>query len=437
MIKYTRVFFNLLLFIFISLSSKGQGQAPEIEGYKLLTKDSKDQIHKSDTLWVMNLITLHNTSGLTVQNDNATFDIVGKNAFNKDDLIFGPKVQLKKPGQLLTGFLGHTLSNISFNKSIFTQCWYEPHANENITIIHSTAESVDFTNKNDNVIPYLLHIEDSKISFLSLGFINFNSPPIFRRLSMDTLSIDNAILSCQVKFFDSPLPKAIYLIGLYAKTQSNIEKIDFTGFSNKKDTVCDLYLEESDVSRLELDYSNFKLKFSSDRLTDQEKENIYKQLLDEQKEDGFAEGYRKLSIDYAEFKYSKDKSIFAYIKMFFNRVWWDYGYDTSFIWKNSLIIFFIFCCINFLFYGRLLQEVYPIKEFSKTRFNLNKLYKNKLKLIIANFFYCLLYTGLIFWGVRLDFTKIKLQNVPLLTLIIIEYLCGIFCLAFIVHYVFS
>jgi hypothetical protein len=51
--------------------------------------------------------------------------------------------------------------------------------------------------------------------------------------------------------------------------------------------------------------------------------------------------------------------------------------------------------------------------------------------------YCLIYTSYLFWGLKLDFGKLKLANIPRAMLVIFQYLIGIICLAYLANYIIS
>ena len=51
--------------------------------------------------------------------------------------------------------------------------------------------------------------------------------------------------------------------------------------------------------------------------------------------------------------------------------------------------------------------------------------------------YCFLYTGFVFWGVKLSIDKLKIKNVYLAVWIIFQYSAGVICLAYLANYIIT
>lgn len=194
------------------------------------------------------------------------------------------------------------------------------------------------------------------------------------------------------------------------------------GFREKNNEV-KLELENSVLENIRLDFSpNIKLVFDSlankDAIT-----NSYKNLLEKFEHEGKDRSFEVVDLQYRKFTDS-------YFFHFINSIWWYHGYIPGlvFVWASALLlIFFLFNSI----YWFQMFEIYKLEEKEKVSYYKHS--KNKLR------FYSmiLLYTCFIFFSLRVDLNKLRLKNLKFVYAFLFQYLVGIWCMIFIVRFIFK
>ncbi len=181
---------------------------------------------------------------------------------------------------------------------------------------------------------------NSKADF---GFAEFYSEADFSYAEFYSLAYFSfAEFKDKVIFDFSTLPDTLYFSDV--KTEkiidfSNAEnKVDTSG-SNESENVCVIFLARTDLSKIRLNYTDFKLAFDEDSISKKGIANTYENLLLTQKE--FPEGYKKLDIEYKEYKYLQ-QGLKGRIYNFFDNQWWNYGYNKEKVISNTFILLFIF-----------------------------------------------------------------------------------------------
>ncbi len=119
--------------------------------------------------------------------------------------------------------------------------------------------------------------------------------------------------------------------------------------------------------------------------------------------------------------------------------WSNYGYDKNLIFRNSLYLMLFFFLMNlFVFrYPRILYNGYRIVEFITADQRITDKYPQRWQYQIVKMVLCMVYTGYIFWGVKLSVDKIKLSNLTVTLWIITQYVTGIICLAYIANVIIT
>lgn len=199
---------------------------------------------------------------------------------------------------------------------------------------------------------------------------------------------------------------------------------------------CMLNLYNTDIDKLRLDYENFKLIFPTD-IPDHERAYIYQQVLVKLKAEGLDMDYKKLDVEYKLFYDKAFGNWWSHCTTYLSKWWWNFGYDKPFIIIGAFEIMLIIFLINLCFYQKLLYRGYAVAEFIAADQRLTaKFGKRRIRWIFIPL-YCLLYTNYIFWGLKLDIEKIKLNNLGLVIWIFAQYLIGIFCLAWIANFIIT
>jgi len=320
------------------------------------------------------------------------------------------------------------------------------HTNSDLDSV--TVDELDVqSDARENMIDYL-HVQRSRIK--KLMFFNVQFPPqtsnTFRDLDLqnsilDSLFVTNSTVSGQLSFNDMALPKYIYLTDINFKGPASV--IDLTHFRiGKQQDTCVLTIKDmgDGIGRIKLNYENFRLDFDSTAQVWQ-REQIYKQLLEQQQKDGFTFGFQRLDKEYKRFKYLKDNKTLGKFENWLDSHWWDYGYDKFKVVTNSLWLFLIFFAINLALYSWMIRIYVPekLKELDGRLTDQAAEFKQARGLL----FFLLrvpavfVYTFYLFWGVRLEIKEMEVRNPPVFAILIIEYVSGLICLAYIANFIIT
>lgn len=203
-----------------------------------------------------------------------------------------------------------------------------------------------------------------------------------------------------------------------------------------------LYLGKSNLPKINLRYIDFELAFyNSDNYED--KTRIYEFLLRIQKENGYMSSFEKLDKEYKSFMLTSKG---LYLQDWISRIWWDYGYKKSLIFRNTFIIFLIFYTINLFQFRKLNNEVYNIEKLNYfNRFFSNKnIYGNYITSLIGYLEPAFFYTFFIFFGFKLSIDNFKFNPPNKVSLhsfriiyIFFQYIIGIVCLAYLANFVIT
>ena len=298
-------------------------------------------------------------------------------------------------------FTGDSL-NINMNESNFKIFQLNSKSQSTLMFNNIVGDTVYVSGQVD------IKIEESKIQTLHL----FN------------LKITNFIN------FGNTVPKSIFLDNVEIPEKQTIVYLENFNTSNR---ICLLNIRNTDLSKFKFDYTFFKISNLFDKkLSNSEIEDVYTQVMSIQKKFGFSAGYEKADKELKYFEYNKNNNFYGKIANWIDSNWWDYGYNKFLIFRGTSLIIFSFWLLNFLLFRKLLKS-YPIltiMELMKNSTDRNKLYKLYIRGICS-----LIYTNYIFWGLKIDLNKLKLQSLSIATLIIFEFVIGIICLAYIANYV--
>jgi len=276
----------------------------------------------------------------------------------------------------------------------------------------------------------------------------FLSSSVTKRANLDATIFENDIYFNDSKFGDllsfqsCKLNGYIYLRGIYLPDTLNLQDIDLTNLKGEFDLTnfktkskpCFINLYGVDIGKLRIRFSGFKLYFP-ENLMFEEKAYVYQQVLNKLKSDGLFESHKLLDIEFKKLKYENNNQYFI---NWIDKNWWNYGYNKFLIAINSLFFFFLYFVINFILYDKLLSEGYIIDKFQKMNKELlSKYKKQKFKFFFLKGAYCLIYTSFLFWGLKLDIEKLNIKNIPLFIYIMVQYICGIICLAYVANLILS
>jgi len=199
-----------------------------------------------------------------------------------------------------------------------------------------------------------------------------------------------------------------------------------------------IFLNKSDISKLHLDYEHFVLIFNNDskqsNVTD-EKEAVYEALLKNFNDRGQKESYKELDIEYKDFKWGTKSSFVSWFG-FFDKWWWNYGYNKEWVFIWTLGFIFIFSIINSIFLANLNEKMYHL-EYIKT-YSLKREDKLKtLKAIFSRFGMSIIYTCSIFFPLSLKRENIVSPAKWGTVYVGIVFLTGALCVAYIINFIIA
>jgi|GEM_PF-1563020 len=310
---------------------------------------------------------------------------------------------------------------------------------------------------------------DARVNFSTVHFhsqANFSSAQFKSQANFESAQFDahvdfsnaqfhaqayfsQASFNGKTNFRGATLPETLYFNNI--KEIHKDEIIDFTFCElDSFQTSCAIDLVDTEISKIKLNYSSFQLIFPDSNYTFRKKSNTYEQLLKTQKDYGFTTGYENLDKEYKEFKYiyhpSNNSSFITRCVNFtanvLQKYWWDYGYKKSKILWWSLFFWSIFSIINWLFFDVMNKGVYEIDYI----FNPHKKHAKYIKVGLGRMQYkfniglqqivpAVIYTALIFFGLKISVEKINYKNIPGAIYIYSQYLLGLVCIAFIANYI--
>ncbi|MFN7259373.1 MAG: hypothetical protein ACK5TU_05705 [Cyclobacteriaceae bacterium] len=265
-------------------------------------------------------------------------------------------------------------------------------------------------------------------------------------LEIKNSAIDSIILDSNFEFnTDSNLKFSIAPVRLALINCQNLANINFTNsFRLTDDRRTELVVFNSDLENLKIEYDKFYLKFdTSDHSTFEEKVSVYERLLKNFNSKGAYLSSERLDKEFKEFKYKNQNSnlietTWGWILNWIDSAWWDYGYNKYYVLRSSLLFTILFFVINFIYFDKLVKIGYVLPKFQKANSYLNSKYRNnQLKLISKKTPYVIIYTCMIFWGIRLEREKVGIDNFRIFIYIIVQYVGGLICLAYIANWIIS
>ena len=164
----------------------------------------------------------------------------------------------------------------------------------------------------------------------------------------------------------------------------------------------------------------------------------FQQFLDLNRKSGHKNNLYWLDLQYQKFYHlqyqpSTTNKIAYYIK---DR-WWKFGHKKQRILINIGFFMLLFSLINFFFLKRLSTDVYEIKGITEqTKVVGNADGKVRLGLI-NRFWLSVYYTGIIFFGLKMEIGSLHFNRYYLVGYIFLIYTTGLVCMAFLANWVLS
>jgi hypothetical protein len=364
--------------------------------------------------------------------------------------------------------LGANFSNAQFkayaefNESIFgAEANFSDAHFYNNSYFHTTLfqGGADFSAEFDSLVVFTFAQFDQPAFFITyfhddahFNYSIFNSSAVFRQTIFDSLAnFSYAEFTGELVFSVKKLPKTLDFSNI--KTREIID-LTVAGDNQQKasDHICYINLIDSPIDKFKLRYDIFRV-WKPEIITPENYEqltNVYEGLSKNFKDNGYLTSLETLDKEYQEFKFTQnpnDGTVQRAIGFIFNGInkhWNEYGYDKSRIWLWTLSFFLLFTFINWVRLTHLSTRVYSIKaitEILKSRQMVTgqkgEKPKNKKPFNFRGFDQALFYTGLIFFGFKLNTENFNFDAKRGVAYIFIQYIVGLICLAYLANFVIS
>lgn len=202
---------------------------------------------------------------------------------------------------------------------------------------------------------------------------------------------------------------------------------------------CHIALAGADISKIKLNMALFTLWFPKDIYISYDGQlSVYESVLKKLKDDGLMESYQILDIEYRRFKYKYGGFFGGYIPNTFWHGLWNYGYSKWHVFAWAFGLWVVFSLLNLIFfYPKLSESVYPIPFLEKLETSPLTWVKKRL----FYFFPVVIYTAIVFFGLKMDVGKFKngvvREHPGLFVYLMVVYVVGLVCLGFIVNIIFT
>lgn len=299
---------------------------------------------------------------------------------------------------------------ITFVNCSFGSFWMEKSVLlVNVDFINCSFENISFKGSS---FKENLHLSGASIS----GPVNFDSGYFAKTLLLSSLK---TFPGTEFSFINTTLPDTLNL----SDNISLSKNVDLTKVKRNHDAKrkCSLILFKTDVSKILLDYSFFKLTFPSS-LTIDERETIYQGLLQSFKEKAYQESYKLLDIEYKRFQSKNGTLGFLW---WVPEYWWNFGYNREYVFYWVFWSLLIFTFINFFALNWLLNSVYTVGNIP--------LYYRKYN--ASRLWYSFVYSAVIFFSFSLKIDKINFKNKFGSLYLMFIYILGLICIAYMANFV--
>lgn len=212
--------------------------------------------------------------------------------------------------------------------------------------------------------------------------------------------------------------------------------VDLTNAKYKSSTRGTIQISSPSPERFQVPFDKIEFAFDDrDKQTIDDKLRVYQDMLSYYELHGMDHVYKHLDIQYQKFYHNSEPFPFSSTVYWIKRIWWNFGHDKWLILINITILVLIFTSINFLRLKPLIQNVYPIEGIKKrlpTSINesISPALKWSTRLNLA--FY---YTVILFFGLKLDVSKLSFEKPRWLLYIFSIYVTGIVATAFLINWI--
>jgi hypothetical protein len=254
------------------------------------------------------------------------------------------------------------------------------------------------------------------------GDLSFVYSTLFGKLDLSTCHFDtNATLELKETY----LPDTLDLSNVHLS--KSIDLINtYPHYYNKK---CEILLINTDIEKVKMQYTNFHLCFPDSILANAGSRDLvsstYESLLNNFKKNNFHNSYVELDKEYKAWQSRYNWTLIL------SDVWWKFGYEKwrILVWTGLFIL--LFTVFNFSNYT-VLQTVYPIEKLHWKKIPFKSVWA---LFSLKRLFSVLLYTGLIFFRLSIDFKALNFYPMRYAAMVIFQYTIGLVCTGFMINWI--
>ena len=255
--------------------------------------------------------------------------------------------------------------------------------------------------------------------------------------------------SSNLAFEGTVLPDTIYFSDNdKIKNEIDFSRANFTDTSRydyklKQPKPIWIYLYNSDIAKLHLDYLHYKLLLPDSTIitpsddtkeprrfiSPDEKSSMYEALLNNFKTNGQTESYKLLDVEYQQFKWTHS---WTHQIPCIPKYWWNFGYDKEYIFGWTFLLLFVFTCFSFIYIHSLNTKVYAMEKIPT-----NPAWEKKLsfKDFGNRLWYSFMYTSTVFFMLSLKIENVQFKEKRGTFYLVTVYSVGLICIAYVANFI--
>ncbi|MCK9400668.1 MAG: pentapeptide repeat-containing protein [Bacteroidales bacterium] len=264
----------------------------------------------------------------------------------------------------------------------------------------------------------------------------------FRTIFFAPLYFGSSSFHSSVDFSYAQLPDTIFFSDVNLDSIRN--NIDFNNAlvdslrmrSNNPLLKCKIFLNNTDISKVIIDPSKFELAFENNLPYDV-RLSIYEQVIKKCKDEGLEESAENFDIEFQKFQIHHEHNKFSSIIIWIYEYWWNFGYNRSKIFRNTLFAFLLFFILFFSFM-KYFCKVYLPRDIGVKSDEIPILTISSFTSFLLRFKIAIFYTAIVFFSWRIVHEDVKYRKYPWGALIIyIVFIIGIIHLAYLAGFVIA
>jgi hypothetical protein len=304
---------------------------------------------------------------------------------------------------------------------------------KSISICKSILPEADLSGTNLDTLKLI----SNTILFLNLCEANVAKLFVLKNIRLDSSNFSFTLLPHTIWFHSVDFTRVTSQVDL-----TKLRHIPLAGNNNLFELERTMKIANTNLDKMRIDYDRFNFHIDSNQ-TLPNRIWLYEKIIKHTLDNGLMGKYKYYSLEYSTLKDNQNKK---WITNTVNVIWWSKGSNKTraLIITCGCYIFFVIC--NFLLFSKL-QEVYYPDTFrlyfdnpecayagsnqTKTPIRWHiRIRRSDLNYIFGIF----IYTGFIFWGIRLDINDVKIHKQWLFIYLLTQYLIGLLFVANVINF---